>query len=172
MASTSGYLVVSTDPAHIGSADARYRGLYRTPPFDQALYNAGFDDPYVSDEFVNEEGLLADVEAVEAVVDRFSTVMPISELEVLWVTTAASPELGGRPRAGWHRLGYDVACLSPFWSVVADPPEGVHLAALNEYGLLASRQAGELIRDGLNDTPHGRDLEMLVWEVWRRPSER
>jgi hypothetical protein len=119
---------------------------------------------------VNDEGLLEDMGAVETVLERFSDVMPKRDLAVLWVTTAVHRESDRRAPAGWQLLGYDVACYSPFWSVIADPPRDMTLPELNQCGLVASRQAGEEIRDAFGDTPDGGELEMLVWELWQRPA--
>jgi hypothetical protein len=163
----SGYLVVSTDPAHIGGADRNYQGLYRTPPFEQAKYNAGFDDPYITDEFVDEDGLIPDIATADTVRKRFASVMPPEHLEVLWVTTAAGDNVPTEAADGADMLGHDVACLAPFWSIVADPAPDVSMPDLNEHGLLDSYEDAELLRERFADTPDGRVTELYVWKVWR-----
>jgi hypothetical protein len=163
----SGYLVLSRDPAHIGGSDRNYQGLYRTPPFEQAKYDAGFDDPYIADEFVDEDGLIPDIATADTVWKRFASVMPPEQLEVLWVTTADGDSVPTEAPDGAKILGHDVACLSPFWSIVADAVQDVSMPELNEHGLLDSYEDAELVRQRFVATPDGRVTELYVWEVWR-----
>jgi hypothetical protein len=163
----SGYLVVSTEPARIDAADQNYEGLYRTPPFDQAKYDAGFDDPYITDEFVDEDGLIPDIATADTVRKRFASIMPPEHLEVLWVATADGESLPTEAPEGAKMLGHDVACLAPFWSIVADPVPDIPTPELNEHGLLDSYEDAGLLRKRFTGTPHGRVAELYVWEVWR-----
>jgi hypothetical protein len=164
-----GYLVVSTDPTHIAAVDPGYRGLYRTPPFDQTKFNDGFDDPYISDEFVNQDGLIPDIAAADAVWKRFASVMSPEHLELLWVETGDGSSVPTESVDGEY-LGYDVACLAPFWSIVADPARDVFMPELNKHGLIGSYEAAEVLRRTFSELPDGRDLDVYIWDVWRLPN--
>jgi hypothetical protein len=161
----NGFLVVLKDGGR--PANPEYGGLYRTPPFLQQQYNRGFDDPYLSDKFVNDAGLIPSAEEVHIVLDRFSEVYPRSELEVLWVEHIGPDE----DVAADGALGVDIASLSPFWSILADIPEAFiepWRDRLNEHGLFDSAATARAYRSAYRDGfRQDREVELHLWSVQR-----
>jgi len=52
-----GFLIAERRPRNESPVNPRYRGLYRMPPWSQAAYEAGFEDPYVFSDSVDELSL-------------------------------------------------------------------------------------------------------------------
>jgi hypothetical protein len=168
---SQGFLVVERSPQLVqGSLNPKYRGLYRTPPFRQEMYDKGFEDPYLTGKVLNEDGLIARLEDVESVLDVFSRMVDRDDLEIIY---AERRDVLNVPLSyhAYRFLGFDVATRSPFWSIVADLdvsyPEGRDIQAkLNENGLLASAQAGMQYRQAYGDThPEDSSVDLLIWAV-------
>lgn len=166
------YLVVLREPPEaLRPGDPRYRGLFRTPPWSQERFARGFDDPYVFGGLADEHGLVRSYGDAEQVLERFATVEPRSNLEIIEVRAHAPVSRTRRPSSAPGLLGYDVAePRSPFWSIVAEYPVdsrlGDLLRRLNENGLFSNPDDARAFLEGYraHGLPHGH-LPLVVWEV-------
>jgi hypothetical protein len=174
--SLHGYVVVMKP----GVQDRRYpdyAGLDRLPYW--TLDNADALNVEELGLLEDEAGLIQSIEAVQQALEIYSRVYPRSDLEVIYAdagrATDADPESGGL------ELGYDVAALAPFYSIVTDlPRDETELRSfadqLNERQLFPNRaQAEEFLiayravwrRDPSLEDPEGQ----RVWRVNLTPLE-
>jgi hypothetical protein len=162
-----GYLVVLDRPDYFPrSLNKAYRGLYRTPPCREEDTAAGFEHPYVFGGYTDESGLIPDLETANNVLHRFGEITWQSSLEIIYAATD-SPSADHAAERGYTMLGFDVACLAPFWSIVVDQVPSDRIPDLNEYGLLSSGQeAGSWLADFRARRSVDSDIELLIWQVF------
>lgn len=126
VAPSQGFLLVEKQPSNLtGSANPKYRGIDRLPPWSPADYEQGFDDPYVFDPAADRK-LLPRATIAAEFRERFGQVRRPDELEIIFVQLGADqhPE-------GARFLGFDVAAPDPpFYSLLGDPPAISGIAAL------------------------------------------
>ena len=168
----SGYLVVLKSlPPSQTPYNARYRGIDRTPPFSIDAYQKGFDDPYLSRNFIDSDGLIPTIELARQALRVFSEYNPTGSLEMIFVHHAddQAPQALGN----YQLLGYDVASGRPFWSIVNESPSPEDplfkpiLGTLNANGLFASAEEAEDYRqlyESQQAKKHVKDLR--VWAVY------
>lgn len=168
MSALSGFLVV-TKKLQLYHNEL-YRGIHRIPPFDQNLYNRGFDDPYLWGEYVTESGLFPDLQTARSVKQVYAPALDPDDLEIIYVS---EEEQGSPSNADLEFLGYDVASNEfSFWSVVGDFSVNGRLNAtrekLNEHGLFASRaDAGRYLKEYRRlQLPHYEVDDLTIWSVW------
>jgi hypothetical protein len=172
-----GFLVVLRNAETHNPRNPRYRGLYRTPPFEQKRFDEGFDDPYLVDPALTTEGLLPTQNDAERVRDGFARTYPREELDVIHARVVDQRNVSD-DAPGAHRLGFDVAGLAPFWSILADisvDPDADNVLAkflseLNENGLFSDSATAHSYRDYyVSIAPETAGLDLYVWDV-RTPS--
>jgi hypothetical protein len=164
-----GYLVVLKKPSHLERAAPRYRGLYRLPYWDQKRYDAGWDDPLWTAEFVDSEGFSPSRRFADRMIAEWLEVYDAADLEVIYATDRLDAGVPDEVADGtFEELGFDVACLRPFYSIVADVYGGMthHAETFNENGLLASRRAADEYRDEFRRLYPDEEAD-LYYSVWR-----
>jgi hypothetical protein len=172
-----GYLVVLKEPHDIASgANARYKGLYRKPPFLQDEWNRGFEDPYMKPTLTNDAGFFRDIETAEWALSQFVPIFGDQSLEIIYAEDVERKAAYSADKPN-KVLGYDIACEAPFWSILADPPLSPDiddaqlmemLDRLNAHGLLDdSRDAANYRRRYYEQWQGDPDVRLYVWEVMR-----
>lgn len=169
----SGFLVVLKFlPQGQTLYNPHYKGIDRTPPFSLEEYQAGFDDPYLSRNYINSDGLIPSMELAKEALKDFSQIERAENLETIFVQEwdkVQTEEL-----SGYEFLGYDVAADRPFWSIVNDSPSPEDprfkavLSKLNEYGLFADTRLAEEyleIYSSQFQNKHARGLK--IWAIYR-----
>lgn len=172
MTAVEGFLVVEKQPPDLQtSPNKAYRGLYRTPPWDQDSFDGGFDDPYVLGQ-VSDAGLIPTRQLAEDALAKFAELSDPSDLEVIFARQVAPPVV--EQLEGLEQLGFDVCCAAPFWSILADPPVDRApqpeitkvLVAVNEHGLLANPLDAFALRDKASSEGWiDAGVELGVWQV-------
>lgn len=104
-----GYLVLER-PTKVRGMPPEYRGLYRVPPF---LIDDWPEDPYMVEGLTSDGGFFSTLEGAEAA-RKALIELRSGSYEIVFATTGAGA-------VSTTELGYDVACLAPFWSILADP---------------------------------------------------
>jgi hypothetical protein len=177
-----GYLVVLRNAGPtVSPRNPVYRGLYRVPPFFQERFAEGFDDPYLVDPDVTPEGLLPSRAVADRFIERFSEDYRPGELEVIAVRPIEVGD-GTDGEGEALRLGFDVAALSPFWSILADisvdPNTDKRLAefllALNENGLFPEPDLARTYREYYTTvSTDAAAVNLYIWDVREvSPEER
>ncbi len=167
----AGYLVVLNPPNYYPrSPNKQYRGLYRTPPYREEDAERGFEHPLVFGGFTNEAGLIADLATARQVLSRFGEVERGDRLEIIHVRSVhgnRDQELNSGSGLKW--IGYDVACLAPFWSILVDwVPAELPASSLrfNRYGLLNSLHDANMCLKGFRlRRPEDKDIVLYIWQV-------
>lgn len=163
-----GFLVVLRVPSHLGR-NRKYRGIYRRPLWSMERYAAGWDDPYLSGDYVDDDGLIPTDDLARAVLDRLLDVEQREDLEVISVIRDDSDVPDLAPPSGVF-LGFDVASRdAPFWSVVSDVPVEPEIRAmtrnLNDYGLFNSHDDALTYFRLCIGTPDFEPGGMSIWRV-------
>jgi len=162
-----GYLVVLPIPVRLSPLNPKYRGLFRGPGWPTGIpeEEEPLDDyvfgPYMSDA---EGGLIPTLELARELLGRFSP--SPREFEIIYCQTPDEDD----SQCSYPLLGYDVASVLPFWSVVADWPtrEGFEQFAesLNDYGLFSDLQQAERFIDRFREAYPENDRTILhIWLV-------
>lgn len=170
---SSGYLVVLRVPEIVPrSHNPRYRGLYRTRPFYMEEYEQGFDDPYFGSNYSDSENLIQDRSVITEFIKQYAPVEDPEAFEAIYVRTYQDNQSMNGEKPNFPFLGFDVAGVSPFWSIVADcpPPSdsrfSIYLGQLNEYGLFSTaRIAREYLEAYFAEFPERRS-PMHIWQVY------
>lgn len=169
-----GYLVVLKP----GLADAvlnnsKYRGLYRTPPYSMESYQKGFDNPYVFEKSISEDGLIPTLDLAQSVRIKFTEIHKFDDLEIIYVQTWNSSVQPEVTIPNVRFLGFDIAGTAPFWSIVGDCPSSSdprfhnELGQLNEYGLFDTVDLAEkYFKNHLTHFTEGRDQGLVIWRVY------
>lgn len=167
----SGYLVVLRRPEDIvNSPNPSYRGLYRTPPWSQSAFEAGFDDPYTFGDLVTDEGFFPDEAAAGNALRQFAPLWPPEDLEIIW-TRQLTAARNSRRNTSHSRIGFDLACQAPFWSPLVDRvPSGQRVrelrANLNDAGLIDDAcEAFALLDEVRAKRLIEPGIDLFVWEV-------
>lgn len=168
-----GYLVVLKQPVRWARANPGYKGLYRGPgwptgiPEEEEPLDAYVWGPYMDDA---QGGLIPTLDLALELYHRFDD--SPREFEIIYASTSDEPA----DQTSSHFLGYDIACVSPFWSIVADWPSDdsltPFLAGLNENGLFGRLEDAEsyLVRYR-SVHPEKHKTILHVWRVRRIPVE-
>src|SRR6266487_7035900 len=168
----SGYLVVLRSVGLTRSLNPRYLGIDRLPPWNQAAYDAGYDDPYVFGDLVDERGLIRAFEDAAEAKQIIGRVCLPDELGTIFVTNDQS-----KAPDGFEFAGYDVAeDGSPFESslrdVVPDPGLRCLLVRLNDNGLFSEyRDATEFARRRVTVDAPDPPYALTVWQVFLARSQ-
>ena len=163
-------MVVQRDVSHIRSVqNTKYKGLYRTPPWSQSAFDDGFNDPIVFGNLTDKAGLIRDLVAANNVLERFAEVYQRANLEILW-TRSHDAEIPPPPH--FRRLGTDIACKAPFWSILADMPAGPladwALVRVNDNGLFDDVETALMYLSRYRaEHPEHREIDLFVWEVYQ-----
>ena len=165
----SGYLVVLKSlPDQYTQYNHRYKGIDRTPPFSLESYRAGFDDPYLSREYIGLDGFIHSFELAQKVLDIYSQTEPAENLEIIFAREWNEHQSGRM--AEYRLLGYDIASDRPFWSIVNDSPSPEDprfkpfLSQLNENGIfgMAELAAQYLAEYSRSQSTNGKGLKLWV----------
>ncbi|TAH50150.1 MAG: hypothetical protein EYC68_14970 [Chloroflexota bacterium] len=173
MSKEKGFLVVLKSSEQIQhSYNPKYRGLYRTRPFYIEEYEKELNDPYFAGKYTDDHGLIPNLPFAAQVLAELVRMDDHASFEIIYVKDwegASTLE----DSSGFRFLGFDVACYSPFWSIVADSPNPedpevrAFLTKLNEYGLFSSGEEAESYREAyLNLYPNKQELILRIWEVY------
>jgi len=167
----SGYLVALRNPADLEECAPGYRGVYRQPPWDQRRFDEGWDDPLWTAEFVDEHNLSPTRDFADRVLARWSEAHAREELEVIYASTSETSCPPERAAGTWRELGFDVAQLTPFYSIVADKDDDPELATLyerlNEDGLFPTKETARHFLDSfLRIHSHEHEGTFLIWRVF------
>lgn len=159
-----GYLVVLKSPkAILECPNPNYRGLFRTRPFFIDEYEKGFDDPYFSGKYTDEHGLIFNLPLAKQVLQNYIKVENPADFEIIFVGTN---KLGNEHRSmpkELRFLGFDIACFSPFWSIVVD----LRSAQLNANGLFNTLVDAVTYYDYyLSSQDKDQGLILNIWEVY------
>lgn len=162
-----GLLVVLKQPVRWAAANPDYKGLYRGPgwptgyPEEEEPCHQYVWGPYMDD---SQGGLIPTEELARELYHLFD-VSP-REFEIIYASTPDDPP---GPSRG-PLLGYDVACSSPFWSIVADwhsdPEFTSFLDRLNANGLLATLEdASDFLETFRAVHPEGEETILHLWRI-------
>jgi len=161
-----GYLVVLRVPVRLARSNPKYRGLYRGPgwptrfPEEEEALDAYVFGDYMSD---SEGGLIPTEQLARELFSRFSA--SPREFDVIYAQTPHEE----RPGSPYPLLGYDVACASPFWSILADWPvrQGFESfkGLLNENGLFSDPAHAERFLEQSRRAYPEEDRAIL--HIWR-----
>jgi hypothetical protein len=179
MNEATGFLVVLKRPDQVlHSYNPKYRGLYRTRPFYVEEYEKGFNDPYFSGKFTDGHGLVPNLQLAIQVLDELSKVETPTAFEILHVKEWTASSTLVEEAVSELFLGFDIACDSPFWSIVVDSPNPNDpefrgfLTRLNQYGLFGSaEEARAYLEKYLASYPDKRELVLRMWQVHLVESE-
>lgn len=166
MTTAAGYLTVERNAV---DTTPNYRGVHRIPPFSQARFDRGFDDPYLFGER-QPNGLLPSVGVARNFLQKYQEVYAADQLEIIFVCTGNVES--GTPPPHTDFLGFDVAdSAPPFYSFVGDPPSTpdivAHLGHLNQNRLLSNVQDAEQYIQLLKKEVLRRDdPEPVIWQVF------
>ncbi len=167
-----GYLVVEKRPLDAaGSANSRYQGIDRTPPWSQDDFEAGFVDPLLAGALYDENGLLSTRDAAERALDEFAQIRPRDSLTILYVEDVTASEALSPLLGDVTFLGFDVAALdAPFWSALGDPPLNPAVRSwvnrTNDRGLLSSiHDARSYLTEYRAASPEHADVTLGIWRV-------
>lgn len=174
MTKLDGYLVVlRPELANTNLNNSKYRGLYRTPLDSMENYKRGFDNPYVFEKSISTDGLIPTIDLAHKARNKFTEIYQYNDLEIIYVQTSNGTAYTATDLANENFLGYDIAGIAPFWSIVGDCPllsdprfQG-ELSQLNNAGLFDSIiVAEEYFLNHLEHLTEGRDQGLMIWKVY------
>jgi hypothetical protein len=161
-----GYLVVLKQPVRWDDRNPSYKGLSRAPAWGDRPEEAEATDAYVFGSYTDSSqgGLIPTSSLAQELYRLFST--SPRELEIIYAQTLDEPQQDARR----DLLGFDVACVTPFWSIVHDwPPDKeleVYLSRLNDNGLFTDpRDAGEFLDKFRAAHPEEDEIDLFIWRI-------
>jgi len=162
-----GYLLVLRALEKVTRSNPKYRGLYRMPPQpaqfpeEEEAVDAYVFGGYKSD---SEGGLIPTEQLARELLSRFSA--SPREFDIIYAQTPDEEPF----ESAYPLLGYDVACLSPFWSILVDWPvrQGFESfkGLLNDNGLFSDSANAERFIAQFRQVYPEKDRTILhIWRV-------
>jgi hypothetical protein len=166
-----GFVVVLKAPTDDFPFDPGYRGIDRMVGSGPQDLERGFDNPYIFGRFRNRANLIVSLPAARTYLEKFTEIFRPDEMEIIYCGNADGTVMAALP--GMSPLGFDVACDSPFPSLINhrfdDPRFEQFVRTLNPNGLFDTAEEAIRYRTFCRENNLVVEMDLgepvHVWEV-------